>query len=141
MTRDVICNITNTLSYAITSVTVDLPHGKGSTPASIPANCNNYQIFEFQKTDIVPFGVTGSCSYKLPDGASLVIAFNCPYSQDGVTGTSNCWFYAGIQPVANSGGSIYCVDCAATVDGQPLDQVFDPPMGSTIVANLKLYTF
>jgi len=142
MTRDVVCNVTNKTGYTFYKTGLDLSHGEyssgGQSPIPITPNCSSLKIFHFHKTTLSIYGVTGSVTYRLQDGTLMQMSFNCPFHQDGTSGTSNCWFYVGFSGELPVGGTAFYTECEVTIDGQPMDPN-TPVNGSHIVANITIF--
>lgn len=137
--RDVSCYINNLTGeqFNVSGQNVwDGSDSGGLSPQPINPGDSGTQIFHFSKSGAFS-GVTGTVSYVLTDGSILQLSFNCPYSQDGDEGPSNCFFYAGITNVPSGGTQYYVQECSVSIDGNPMNATY-PATGDTVSATVTI---
>ncbi len=134
MKREVHCYATNQLGVNLTVNNTNVWNGEcdkgGTCPQTIDDDANQQQIFYYHKTTGGMVGDSGVVSYNLPDGSIMDLYLNCPYTQDGNDGPSNCWFYAGISNVP-AGGTSYYILLTVSIDGHPMS--VNPPQNGDVV--------
>lgn len=138
MTRNAICYLTNTTNWGYNPQDLHLMHGRAHTnPQNIDPNVTNIELFSFYKTPGSMHGSTANVQYRLYDGTMLYIAINCPFEQDGTSGYSNCFFYAGLINVPST-GTLFSLDYTVKIGNNPMNAT-NPPNADTVTANLTIY--
>ncbi|RAJ78946.1 hypothetical protein CLV59_1065 [Chitinophaga dinghuensis] len=138
MTRNAICYVTNTTPWGYNPQDFDLMHGRtNKSPQDIGPNATNIELFSFYKTPGSMHGSTAHVQYRLLDNSMLYIAINCPFTQDGTSGYSNCYFYAGLIDVPST-GTLYTLDYTVEIGSSQMNPT-DPPNADTVTANLTIY--